>query len=84
MPPEYKDVKILLLCNDCGSMSEVPFHIMGGKCSDCGSYNTARADSQADKLKFEKQQSSKTDGGGGDPDPSAEAADDDDEWEDVE
>jgi len=32
MPLEYKDVKMTILCNDCLTKSEVPFHILGGKC----------------------------------------------------
>lgn len=42
MPDEYKDIKIKILCNDCNAKSEVPFHIVGGKCSQCKSYNTSR------------------------------------------
>ena len=29
-----------ILCNDCGITSNVYFHIIGHKCSGCGSYNT--------------------------------------------
>ena len=57
MPPEYKDTKMLIICNDCAGMSEVPFHVMGGKCEHCRSYNTARTDSAQDKLRFEKSKS---------------------------
>ena len=84
MPPEYKDVKMLMLCNDCQSMSEVPFHILGGKCGECRSYNTTRADSEADKMKFEKQKSSKTDPGGDDITPTLQEQNEDDDWEDIE
>ena len=42
MPEEYKDVKMLIMCNDCLQRSEVKFHIMGGKCQNCKSYNTSR------------------------------------------
>eukprot|EP00897_Mesotaenium_endlicherianum_P003374 jgi/Mesen1/3064/ME000018S02374 len=31
-----------VLCHDCGSISDVPFHILGQKCGGCGSYNTRR------------------------------------------
>lgn len=44
MPEEYKDKKMLVLCNDCLTKSEVPFHIIGGKCSNCRSYNTTRCE----------------------------------------
>ena len=59
MPEEYKDTKMLVICNDCLEMSEVPFHILGGKCTECRSYNTTRADSEGEKLKFEKSKSEK-------------------------
>lgn len=29
-------------CNDCLKKCNVPFHIMGGKCKSCRSYNTTR------------------------------------------
>ena len=32
MPTEYKDKKMIILCNDCLAESSVPFHIGGGKC----------------------------------------------------
>ena len=47
------------MCNDCLELSEVPFHILGGKCDDCRSYNTTRVDSELDNLKFEKKKSQK-------------------------
>ena len=31
-----------ILCNECLSENIVPFHIAGGKCKKCGSYNTTR------------------------------------------
>lgn len=31
-----------VLCNDCLEKSEVKFHVMGGKCSNCKSYNTTQ------------------------------------------
>jgi len=40
MPDEYKDKKIMILCNDCSEKSEVNFHILGMKCLQCQSYNT--------------------------------------------
>jgi len=41
MPEEYKDHKVMILCNDCNVKSEVPFHILGAKCTSCRSYNTS-------------------------------------------
>ena len=42
MPPDYKDVKMRIMCNDCLAKSIVPFHFDGGKCHSCKSYNTTR------------------------------------------
>ena len=42
MPAELRDSKMNILCNDCLAKSIVPFHIMGGKCIECNSYNTTR------------------------------------------
>ncbi|XP_026664536.1 E3 ubiquitin-protein ligase MIEL1 isoform X1 [Phoenix dactylifera] len=39
MPEDYR-YKVWILCNDCNEASEVFFHIIGRKCSHCGSYNT--------------------------------------------
>nr|XP_048336808.1 E3 ubiquitin-protein ligase MIEL1 [Ziziphus jujuba var. spinosa] len=41
MPLEYQH-KVSILCNDCNRCSNVPFHILGHKCSNCNSYNTCR------------------------------------------
>lgn len=30
------------MCNDCQAHCTVPFHVLGMKCSGCGSYNTAQ------------------------------------------
>ncbi|XP_075508152.1 E3 ubiquitin-protein ligase MIEL1 [Primulina tabacum] len=40
MPDEYRHKKVWILCNDCNDTTEVNFHIIGQKCSHCGSYNT--------------------------------------------
>ena len=49
MPKELQDAKMKVLCNDCLAKSIVPFHIIGGKCKECGSYNTTRIeDSELD------------------------------------
>jgi RING finger/CHY zinc finger protein 1 len=29
-----------ILCNDCGAISEVQFHLIANKCQSCKSYNT--------------------------------------------
>lgn len=31
-----------IICNDCQAHCIVPFHVLGMKCSSCGSYNTAQ------------------------------------------
>lgn len=40
MPPEFRDTKAVVLCNDCSGRSTVPYHWLGLKCSICRSYNT--------------------------------------------
>ncbi|KAL3498352.1 hypothetical protein ACH5RR_041084, partial [Cinchona calisaya] len=40
MPETYQNVKISILCNDCGTGAEVQFHIVAHKCPSCKSYNT--------------------------------------------
>lgn len=30
------------MCNDCQAHCTVPFHVLGMKCTACGSYNTAQ------------------------------------------
>ncbi len=42
MPDDYKDTKVIILCNDCHEESEVNFHIIGLKCTNCSSYNTRK------------------------------------------
>lgn len=44
MPLEYRDTKMVVMCNDCHTKSKVKFHIVGGKCKKCKSYNTTRID----------------------------------------
>ena len=48
MPLEYKDTKMIVMCNDCLEKSKVPFHVLGGKCRKCKSYNTTRTDDDKD------------------------------------
>lgn len=40
MPESYHNKKVRILCNDCGAISEVQFHVVGQKCLKCKSYNT--------------------------------------------
>jgi RING finger/CHY zinc finger protein 1 len=40
MPESYQHKMVWILCNDCGSTSEVKFHIVAHKCPNCKSYNT--------------------------------------------
>lgn len=40
MPEEYRHKKVWILCNDCGTTSDVNYHVIGQKCPECGSYNT--------------------------------------------
>jgi RING finger and CHY zinc finger domain-containing protein 1 len=42
MPLEYRHFEMKIICNDCLQYSRVKFHIVGGKCSNCRSYNTTR------------------------------------------
>lgn len=40
MPPEFRDTRATILCNDCSGKSSVPYHWLGLKCAICTSYNT--------------------------------------------
>lgn len=42
MPTEYQGATVKIICNDCQAHCTAPFHVLGMKCSDCGSYNTAQ------------------------------------------
>lgn len=42
MPEAYSQVMVKIICCDCQAFSEVPFHVIGHKCTDCNSYNTRR------------------------------------------
>ena len=42
MPEEYWNAKVHIHCNDCGKTCVATFHVLGGKCSHCRSYNTMR------------------------------------------
>uniref|UniRef100_A0A453FI40 RING-type domain-containing protein n=1 Tax=Aegilops tauschii subsp. strangulata TaxID=200361 RepID=A0A453FI40_AEGTS len=36
----FDDKMVRILCNDCGAVSEVQFHLIAHKCHNCKSYNT--------------------------------------------
>eukprot|EP00249_Psilotum_nudum_P008965 c21623_g1_i2 orf=993-1571(+) len=40
MPEAYQNKMVWILCNDCGTTSEVRFHVLAHKCLNCKSYNT--------------------------------------------
>jgi RING finger/CHY zinc finger protein 1 len=40
MPEEYKDIKVNILCNDCGKTSNVGWHVVAMFCPECDSFNT--------------------------------------------
>lgn len=40
MPSIFANAKSLTFCNDCEMKTESPFHYLGAKCQNCGSYNT--------------------------------------------
>ncbi|KAL0394026.1 UNVERIFIED_CONTAM: E3 ubiquitin-protein ligase RZFP34 [Sesamum latifolium] len=40
MPTYYENKMVWILCNDCGSNSEVKYHVIAQKCPNCKSYNT--------------------------------------------
>ncbi|KAI0025654.1 hypothetical protein F4780DRAFT_768093 [Xylariomycetidae sp. FL0641] len=42
MPPEFRDTRAIVLCNDCSAKSSTAYHWLGLKCSVCLSYNTAQ------------------------------------------
>ncbi|XP_025836321.1 RING finger and CHY zinc finger domain-containing protein 1 isoform X2 [Agrilus planipennis] len=44
MPAEYSICKVDILCKDCHKESTIKFHVVGLKCSFCGSYNTCRSE----------------------------------------
>lgn len=52
MPEEFKDLEMSIMCNDCLKKSNVKFHIMPGKCSECNSYNTTRIDDPRTNERF--------------------------------
>ncbi|PGH17031.1 hypothetical protein AJ79_01415 [Helicocarpus griseus UAMH5409] len=42
MPPDFRDTRALISCNDCSAKSAVPYHWLGLKCEVCYSYNTSQ------------------------------------------
>ncbi|OLN86293.1 RING finger and CHY zinc finger domain-containing protein 1 [Colletotrichum chlorophyti] len=40
MPPEFRDTRATVLCNDCSGKSSTAYHWLGLKCAICASYNT--------------------------------------------
>jgi hypothetical protein len=40
MPPEYKNTRSFVYCNDCEQKSYAKFHFVYHKCGGCGGYNT--------------------------------------------
>ncbi|XP_063222158.1 RING finger and CHY zinc finger domain-containing protein 1 isoform X2 [Bacillus rossius redtenbacheri] len=48
MPDEYDSYMVQILCKDCHQESVVKFHVVGLKCTACGSYNTCRVSDCAD------------------------------------
>ncbi|KAJ0977865.1 hypothetical protein J5N97_013339 [Dioscorea zingiberensis] len=47
MPESYHNLKVHILCNDCGVNSDVQFHIVAQKCLNCNSYNTRQIEKPA-------------------------------------
>ncbi len=74
MPDEYKNHYMTVLCNDCLHKSEVKFHIVGGKCEKCKSYNTTQLGGLVEKKTEEEPKEAE---------PEQEAGDNEDEWENV-
>lgn len=42
VPEPYDRWRAVIVCNDCLAKSMTPFHFLGLKCNNCGSYNTAQ------------------------------------------
>jgi uncharacterized CHY-type Zn-finger protein len=42
MPPQFRDTKAMVSCNDCYAKSAVKYHWLGLKCAICHSYNTVQ------------------------------------------
>ena len=44
IPPDFKDKRLILLCNDCEKKSDIKFSFEFLKCAECGGYNTSEVD----------------------------------------
>ncbi|RDW62754.1 hypothetical protein BP5796_11056 [Coleophoma crateriformis] len=42
MPPQFRDTKAMVSCNDCFAKSAVTYHWLGLRCAICLSYNTVQ------------------------------------------
>ncbi|EON62759.1 hypothetical protein W97_01984 [Coniosporium apollinis CBS 100218] len=40
MPPQFRDTRVVVHCNDCSGRSSVAYHWVGNKCGWCDSFNT--------------------------------------------
>lgn len=40
MPPQFRDTKVEIRCNDCGARGVVAYHWLGNKCGICDGFNT--------------------------------------------
>jgi len=40
MPPQFRETKVEIRCNDCGGRGVVPYHWLGNKCGVCDGFNT--------------------------------------------
>ncbi|KAF4512814.1 hypothetical protein G6O67_000152 [Ophiocordyceps sinensis] len=67
MPPEFRDTKATVLCNDCSGKCTVPYHWLGLKCSICRSYNTV-------ELQIHGEESEQARAAAERPEPLAEAS----------
>nr|XP_020445946.1 RING finger and CHY zinc finger domain-containing protein 1 [Monopterus albus]XP_020445947.1 RING finger and CHY zinc finger domain-containing protein 1 [Monopterus albus] len=61
MPTEYQGATVKIICNDCQAHCMVPFHVLGLKCSSCGSYNTAQEGGLIQQLQQWPEQDADTD-----------------------
>ncbi|XP_034728093.1 RING finger and CHY zinc finger domain-containing protein 1 [Etheostoma cragini] len=75
MPTEYQGATVKIICNDCQAHCTVPFHVLGMKCSGCGSYNTAQDGGliqQPEQQQPEQQQPEQDAGNEAETEPDAE------------
>lgn len=42
LPHPYSQWSCIIRCNDCNAKSSAPYHVLGLKCDNCKSYNTAQ------------------------------------------